>query len=367
MKPRLKLAFKCLAGVAAVMILGLAYYLWPLFSLIYTFYSWEKKYDDVPVKKSTYIGYIVSIAPVGVLAKMHNYGSWRDRHYYLFANYFTNIKGDNSKPIETLELSGYTNFEVFDVRTMTSGQGTSTAVVCFLRSMKDHKIVFSEDCSELSAINSFTKFYKIAEKDMNQYGSIYFTARPGFNEKKPFFFKVNNLETYKANSVDEMFSFLISYDHVTSYSSLMDSFPYLMQGREKFYEHEYYKFYLPKNIAFTTQRKSSLEEIMNTNEIPKNTLAQIVSLFPDSFKNRWVLINFILLHREGLLTKRVVNCFSKHMEGSDDLDEEVSKVRLFLDSFAKDLKLESSESSDICGRLSPPTLVGDGKMIPLSI
>lgn len=323
-------------------------------------------FDNTPIKNSKYIGYVVSVAPVGTLVKRNpNSDNWRDKTDYLYLNILGDMPQNDVDYISNTPLDGFSDFEVFDVKRQSrlmSGEYT----ICFLRNIKNHAIVFTEECEDLSSINSFTNFYKLAESEIHAYGSLYFTAYPGFQSKKNLF-KVNRVETYKANSIDEMFNILIDQkEYGTNYSRLYWRRPYFMKFRNDFHEDEFSKFYRSKDFIGPSLDRTDWSEILKENDIPKEVKGRILTLFPTSLINRWVLINMFLLNKDAILSMPIVNCLSKHLEGSQDLVEETEKVTKFLGSLRKKLILEQTDSKNVCNRLSPPILKGEGKIIPMS-
>lgn len=349
---------KIALGVSMIIFGVIVYSIWPFLSFSSSLFSQYIKHDDVVIKDSPFLKRSILVGPPGRLAKMKNYGSWTDRYYHLITNYTKNLDS-NSNIISHVDLEDIHTFEVFEVRTITSGQGFSVGTICILKDLKDSKIVLSVYCNDIERINLATDFYTKANVDLKSYKSFYATLRVGINQRQQTpVFKINNSETYLLKSFEEYFTLLSDNPYHISYTEDFLNPPYFMKERSNLNEEEFYKFLYKSEYDLSS--RISAKDLFDKNTLPHEIHTKIHNLFPDSLVNRWILKTIYLSHKEGLITKAYVNCLSRNLEGTDDFSVENFKVKEFLTftGIGNDIK-DRKDTDHFCERLSPPKILGE--------
>ena len=306
-------------------------------------------FDETSVFFSKNKGREVTLAPFAVLAEMSNYGGWKDKYYYPFADIPTIFVKSYVK------LDKYTTFKVVDEKTMSGSIFTGPDKnICILENIKqpDQKKTAVE-CKKLIRLAEVTQIYKDIDEEIKKYGRAYVATAFYYHNDLNFkmMFKINRFVVLEFRSLEEALKFLTHEDQPSEYHYILNSkLPFVIKDSDVFNEDTSSLLIITSyGSGWYHDDQISFKDYLLRNKVPDDMNNWVLKNYPNSAKERWELRVLVSLLQQMLLSEKDDRAFRAmdNINGYEEIKTCLSQY--FIDSksatasFAK-LKLKYLEN-----------------------
>jgi hypothetical protein len=195
---------------------------------------WNTVFDGMWIFNSKHVGKTVEIAPIARVAKLENFGGWKDRYLYLLGGRTPrNNPESNVKNIEKFQ-----KYKVISEKLKTgSVLASGPERICILENIENEDEEIAVNCEDLYRINYLTNKYKNFLLELKKNNQLYVATLENLDDlnlKK--IYTVNRYTIYMIDNESKLKSlFIRNYksDYYANYSSWPDAFDNILIPKDK--------------------------------------------------------------------------------------------------------------------------------------